>query len=79
MLLDIRLSLPLNYLRAAMLFISIAGLTIALTFLGKLFSLTFLSISGIILLCVISAVTIIAFNLLYNIASRLIEKEKNKT
>ncbi len=79
LLLDIRLSLPLNYLRAAMLFISIAGLTIALTFLGKLFSLTFLSISGIILLCVISAVTIIAFNLLYNIASRLIEKEKNKT
>ena len=78
LLLVIRLSLPLNALRGAMLFVSLAGIAIAFTFFGWLFSLTMLSTNAIILLAVLAAVTIILFNILYNIASNLIEKEKNK-
>lgn len=78
LLLDIRLSLPLNYLRSAMLLLSIAGFAIAFTFFGGLFSLTLLSFEGIILLISLVCATIIIFNLLYNIAANLIKKEKNK-
>lgn len=79
LLLVIRLSLPLNALRGAMLFVSIAGITIAFIFFGWLFSLTMLSINAIILLAVLAAGTIIVFNILYNIASKLIEENKNKS
>ena len=79
LLLVIRLSLPLNALRGAMLFVSIAGITIAFTFFGWLFSLTMLSTNAIILLAVLAAGTIIVFNILYNIASKLIEENKNKS
>ncbi len=78
LLLDIRLSLPINALRGTMLFITIAALIIAFTFFGWLFSLTTLSQGGIILLTVMSAVTIVLFNILYNIASNLINKFKNQ-
>ena len=79
LLLVIRLSLPLNALRGAMLFVSIAGIAIAFTFFGWLFSLTMLSTNAIILLAVLAAGTIIVFNILYNIASKLIEENKNKS
>ena len=79
LLLVIRLSLPLNALRGAMLFVSIAGITIAFIFFGWLFSLTMLSTNAIILLAVLAAGTIIVFNILYNIASKLIEENKNKS
>lgn len=77
-LLVIRLSLPINLLRGAMLFISIAGLIIAFAFFGNLFSLTPLSFEGILVLAIMAAATILIFNILYNISSKLIEKDKNK-
>ena len=79
LLLVIRLSLPLNALRGAMLFVSIAGIAVAFIFFGWLFSLTMLSTNAIVLLAVLAAATIIIFNILYNIASKLIDKNKNKS
>ena len=61
-----------------MLFISIAGLIIAFAFFGNLFSLTPLSFEGILVLAIMAAATILIFNILYNISSKLIEKDKNK-
>lgn len=78
LLLVFRLSLPLNPLRGAMLFVSVAGIAIAFTFFGWLFSLTYMGTDAVILLAILAAGTIIIFNILYNIASKLIEKEKNK-
>ena len=78
LLLDIRLSLPINALRGTMLFVTIAALIIAFTFFGWLFSLTTLTTGGIILLVVMAAATIVVFNILYNIASNLIKNNKNK-
>ncbi len=74
----IRLSLPLNYLRSAMLLISAAGFSIAFIFLDEFFSLTTLSVQSTILFVSISAAIIIIFNILYNIAVKLIEKDKNQ-
>ncbi|MBQ1717375.1 MAG: hypothetical protein II025_05685, partial [Ruminococcus sp.] len=79
LLLVIRLSLPLNALRSTMLVLSTAGLTIAFIFFGKLFNLVFLSPNAIIILCVLSALTLVIFNLMYSIADRFIRKNKNQT
>ena len=76
MMLIVRLSVPFNALRAAMLAISSAGLLIAFFFFGKFFNLTTLGTSGIILLCAAGTVTVILFNLLYDIADKLIEGHK---
>ena len=77
LLLIIRLSIPFNWLRGAMLAISVTGLTIAFIFFGKLFSLVALSTDSMILLCILAALTVVGFNLLYNIADNYIEKHKN--
>lgn len=76
-LLVLRLSLPLNKLRTAMLVVSLTGLVIAFIFFGKLFSLTLLTLPAMILLIVLSVVTFVAFNLMYNIADYRINRHKN--
>ena len=76
-LLVIRLSIPMNLLRGAMLSISVTGVVIGSLFFGKLFSLVPLSIEGIIVLAIFSLITIIIFNLLYNISQRYVNKYKN--
>ena len=78
LLLVIRLSLPLNALRTAMLVLSTLGLTIAFIFFGKLFNLVFLGTDAIIILCILAAATLVLFNLMYTIADRFIQKNKNK-
>lgn len=77
LLLVIRLSMPLNSLRGTMLTICVLGLVIGSLFFGEFFSLVTFSTNGLILLLIFSAVTVIVFNLLYNIAQHLIEKYKN--
>ena len=77
-LLDLRLSLPINLLRGAMLAVTVAGFAIAFIFFGKLFSLTSLSPNGIFMFVIMAAASAIVFIILYNIASKLIEKDKNK-
>lgn len=76
-LLVIRLSIPFNALRTAMLTISISGVVFGSLFFGEFFSLLPLSSTGITLLLVFSVGTIIIFNVLYNIAQVLINKSKN--
>ena len=78
MLLVIRLSLPLNVLRTGMLVVSGAGLTIAFVFFGELFNLVFLSSRAIALISILAVLTIVVFNLFYNIADHYIQKDKNK-
>jgi hypothetical protein len=73
----IRLSIPMNLLRGVMLTISVTGVVLGSLFFGKLFSLVALSVEGIIVFAVFSLVTIIIFNLLYNISHRYVNKYKN--
>ena len=74
----VRLSIPFNLLRSAMLVVSVAGLLLSFIFFGWFFMFVPLSFNAIIMLCVSSAATIVMFNVLYNIADKLIEKDKNK-
>ncbi len=78
-MLIVRLSLPLNLLRGAMLFASVAGLTIAFLFFGQFFVLAPLDHHARILLLASGAGFIVLFNVLYDIADRLIEKMKRKS
>ena len=76
-LLVLRLSLPLNLLRGTMLAISASGLLIGCLLFGGFFSLIKLSLSGIIVLIIMTVVTLVVFNVFYNIAQNFIEKHKN--
>lgn len=78
LLLVIRLSLPLNALRSAMLSLSSAGLAIAFVFFGGLFNLVFLSTSAIFILIILAAATVIIFNVIYFVSNKLIEKNKSE-
>lgn len=78
LLLVLRLSIPLNGLRIAMLSVCTAGLILGVTFFGGLFSLCFLSVPGIVLLAILAAVCALMFNVLYQVAARLIEKNNSK-
>ena len=78
MLLVIRLSLPINALRAAMLTVCTAGVVLGSIFFGQFFSLAPLSFNGLVLLAILVAATIVIFNILYNIAQNLIQKYKNR-
>ncbi len=76
-LLVLRLSIPINALRAAMLVVSLSGLSLAFVFCGKLFNLIFLSPMAILTLCIMACCTLVIFNVFYNVADKIIEKDKN--
>ena len=78
MLLIIRLSIPFNALRVAMILFCTAGFVIGSTFFGNLFGLSQLSTDSILTLIVFSVATAIVFNVLYSINNRLISRFKNK-
>ncbi len=78
LLLIIRLSLPLNALRIAMLIISVSGVTLGSYFFGSVFSLTVPSMAGNIILASCAVATAVIFNLLYNLTSGIIEKKKGQ-
>ena len=77
-MLILRLSYPFNVLRIAMLTVSAVGIVLGCVFFAGFFSLVWLSVDGLILFGLLSAFTIVLFNLLYNYAEKLIEKNKNK-
>ena len=78
LMLILRLSIPMNLLRGAMLAISVAGLLIACIFFAGFFNLAMLSGSAI-WICIINAVGFTGlFHLLYHFADKLIEKYKNR-
>ena len=60
-----------------MLTISLAGILIGCLLFTEFFSFVKLSLNGIIIFAISALVTIIIFNVLYNIAQHLIEKHKN--
>ena len=78
MLLVIRLSLPVNALRAAMLAVCTAGILVGSIFFGHFFSLVSLSFEGLVLLAILIVATIVIFNIFYNIAQKLIQKYKSR-
>ena len=78
LMLIVRLSIPFNALRGTMLALSVAGLGIAFVFFSKLFMLACLGQNAMIMFCIFSAATLVLFNVLYNIADKMIEKNKNK-
>ncbi|MEE1319393.1 MAG: hypothetical protein UHD05_07760, partial [Ruminococcus sp.] len=77
-LLVVRLSLPLNALRSAMLVVCSLAVVIGCVFFGQFFSLASLSFEGIIILIAFAVGTIIVFNLLYSIAEHYIKKFKKQ-
>lgn len=76
LMLVVRLSIPINALRGSMIAISVAGLAIAFVFFGWLFYLVPLGTNAFIMLGIFGAAALVIFNVLYNVADRLIEKNK---
>ncbi len=76
LLLIFRLSLPLNFLRGGMLLISVSGLVLCSLFLPDLFSLCPLGFNATAFFLIAGVATIVVFNLLYNVAQRLIDNNK---
>lgn len=74
MLLLIRLSIPFNWLRGAMLAFSIICVVSANILFREFFSLVELSANGWILLSIFGVLTIILFNVMYNIAQQCVKK-----
>lgn len=73
-LLVVRLSLPINLLRGVMLAVSISGVVLGSLFFSSLFSVVPLSAQGLIMLAVLAVVTLILFNVMYNINRQIIKK-----
>ena len=78
-MLIIRLSIPFNALRSAMLALSVAGMAVAIIFFSWFFALVPLSVPAIWMFGSCTAVTVVLFNLLYNVADHYIEKFKKKS
>ena len=78
MLLIVRLSIPLNPLRIAMIIVSLCGLAIAFIFFGSFFYLVPLSQNALIMLLISGGAFFILFNVLYTVADKLIDKHKNR-
>lgn len=73
-LLVVRLSIPINLLRGAMLAVSAGGVVIGSLFFSELFSVVTLSVEGLIMLAVLGLGTLIIFNVMYNICRYFIKK-----
>lgn len=73
-LLVVRLSLPINLLRGVMLAVSISGVVLGSLFFSSLFSVVPLSAQGLIMFAVLAVVTLILFNVMYNINRQIIKK-----
>ena len=78
LMLIVRLSVPMNLLRGAMLFLSTAGLLIAFLFFNSFFSLVPLTTNAMWMCIIFAAVFTAVFHLLYHFADRMIEKFKRK-
>lgn len=78
LLLVLRLSIPINLLRFAMLIVSISGIVVGSILFAPLLSFVQLSANGWLLFLILSGCTIVAFNILYFIAEHFIKKFKEK-
>ena len=71
----IRLSIPFNGIRVALLTVIISGLILGITVFGWFFSIVPLSLNGYIILGIMSGISILLFNLFYNFNQRFLDKE----
>lgn len=78
LLLIARLSFPFNLLRFGMFCVSVSGLVIASVFFGSFFSLVPLSTGGLIFLIICTLLTVLVFNLLYDLAHHIIHLNKKQ-
>lgn len=78
LLLIARLSFPFNLLRFGMFCVSVSGLVIASVFFGSFFSLAPLSTGGLIFLIICTLLTVLVFNLLYDLAHHIIHLNKKQ-
>ena len=79
LMLIVRLCIPFNAPRGAMLALSTAGIIIATIFFRDFFKLTALSQSALIMQVITAVVIIVLFNLLYHFADKMIEKHKRES
>lgn len=78
LLLIIRLSIPFNILRVIMIIISVSGIAVLSIFCSNLFSLCPLGIPALTMFIILTVITVLVFNILYNIAENVIRKNKNQ-
>ncbi len=78
MLLIVRLSIPFNALRIVMMTVCTAGFCLGSALFGQFFVLAPLSLNALLMLLVFSVVTVIIFNVVYNLNERMINKYKNR-
>lgn len=71
----IRLSIPFNGIRIALLAVIVSGLTLGIIVFGQFFGIVPLSVTGIIILGIMSVVSVVVFNLFYNFNQRFLDKE----
>ena len=71
----IRLSIPFNGIRVALLTVIISGLILGITVFGWFFSIVPLSLNGYIILGIMSGISVLLFNLFYNFNQRFLDKE----
>lgn len=77
-LLVLRLSYPFNPLRVAMLIVCAAGVILGSIFFGEIFSLSLLSLNGIIILLCLTVTSIVFFNIMYSLFEKLIQRADAK-
>lgn len=68
----IRLSIPFNGIRIALLSVILAGLTLGITVFGWFFGIVPLSVEAFIILLILSAASVIIFNVAFNLISKKI-------
>ena len=78
LMLIVRLSIPFNALRAGMLTLSAGGLAIAVAFFSWVFKLVALSGGALVFALILMASMTVLFHILYTVADRVIEKQKDK-
>lgn len=78
MLLIIRLSIPFNALRVAMIVVCTTGFCLGSALFGELFMLAPLNPNSLVLLLVFSAATVLIFNVIYTVNEHMINRFKNK-
>ncbi len=75
-LLVLRLSMPLNLLRSAMLTVCVGGFAVGCAFFGEFFDLVTLGKEALIFAAILAVVTVIVFNVLYGITEHFVKKMK---
>ncbi len=74
-MLVIRLSLPLNRLRALLIAVVIIGFTTCVVFLNDFIGLALLPTYGIVTLTIMTIISIVAFNILFTLFHRIAERK----